>query len=189
MKTITISLFNFEELSDEAKKAALDAHRYDFEDDWSFETDNSISEIAEACDMRLVGRCGLYPAFRSNNEIDFKSNSRLIAYIWNNYIEPNLRGKYYTTGRVHYRSKATLEFSCPFTGVCSDYILWEAWVEFCEDIRKAKKVLSLDDFADLLTSHAKKRIDDDTDWVTSDEYIKEIFLFNDYKFLADGTMY
>ena len=189
MKTITISLYNFEELSDEAKKAALNAHRYDFENDLSFEIDNSISEIADACDMRLIGRCGLYPAFSSNNDIDFKSNARLIAYIWNNYIEPNLRGKYYSRGKIHHHSKVTLDFDCSLTGYCADFILWEAWREFCDVIRKEKKTLSLNNFADLLSAHARKEIDDNYENVTSDEYIERIFISNDYEFLADGTMY
>ena len=189
MKTITITLYRFAELSEEAKKAALNAHRNDFEDDWSREIDDSISEIADACDMRLIGRCALYPVFTSNNDIDFKSNARLMAYIWNNYIEPSLRGKYYSKGKTHRHSKVTKDFDCPFTGYCADYILWETWREFVEVIRRAKKTLSLDDFADLLSAHARREIDDNTDHVTSDEYVAEMLEVNNYEFLEDGTDY
>ena len=154
------------------------------------ELNNSISKIADACEMELRETCSLHPRFevRYDRDYDFKSNSRLMAYIWNNYIDPVIWGKYYSKGKRHYYSKATKDFHCP-TGYCADYILWEAWREFIEDIRKAKKVLSLDDFADVLTSHARKEIDDNYDNVTSDEYIKDIFIANDYEFLEDGTDY
>ena len=74
MREMITKVYNFNELSDEAKEKAIEAHRFDFCDAWSWENWASIRTIAKTCFLEVV----------SNNYNDtgfsrFAASSMLIA--------------------------------------------------------------------------------------------------------------
>lgn len=195
-RTITTTLYSFEELPDDVKKKVLDAHREDFNEVHLLDIYKSVEAIVNACNMELTKTWTLYPRLKFNeNDIDWFNldmmhGRRALAYVWNNYIEPNLEGKYYSSGigKTHYHSKATKEFSCPFTGYYVDNVLYMAWKELCGRV-KAKEKVCVCDFVDILTDIIRKEIETDDYLVTSDEFLEEMFELNNYEFFEDGTIF
>lgn len=104
-----------------------------------------------------------YCGNKTDEEMEL-SGRRAIAYVWNNYIETALTGKYYSTpmkqinGKYHYKntySKCIKEFNCPFTGTSADYNLYYTWKEFIEKMRTNQN-LKVSDFIELLADRITK---------------------------------
>ena len=158
-----VTIYNFEELSEKAKKTAIENVRNERTTDqipWAEENTNSIKAIAEAmnCDYDIDSYNHVSMCFNNEyaEEILALEGKRAYAYIWNNFIEPNIKSKYICgckiNGKLHYKcvskdsisyySKVTKEFNCPFTGYCADMILWDAWESFKKDFTKDTNVVN-----------------------------------------------
>ena len=104
-----------------------------------------------------------YYGNKTDEEMEL-SGRRAIAYVWNNYIETALTGKYYSTtgkyidNKYEYKytySKCTKEFNCPFTGTYKDYNLYYTWKEFIEKMRTNPN-LKVSDFIEMLADRITK---------------------------------
>lgn len=206
MREVITEVYNFEELSDEAREKAIDTHRYDFVDAWSDENWESVKAIANACDMDIISdsynatgfaNFELQDAIDNYNDVIVLSGSRAIAYIYNNWIKPNIKGKYYVTkGKwidgvftcIHTYSKCTFEFSCPFTGYYTDDCLVNAYKKFCECVR-INPLFNIGDFVDVLSECVSECLQADYDYSISDENIAELLTANGYEFLENGVDY
>ena len=122
---------------------------------------------------------------------------RAIAYIYNNWIKPNMNGKYYATpGKwingvytyTHTHSKCTFEFSCPFTGYCMDDCLIIAYKKFCECVR-INPLFDIGDFVDIISECMSECLQNDYDYSISDEYVAELLASNSYEFDENGNKY
>ena len=172
MREVITKVYNFNELSDEAKEKAIEAHRFDFCDAWSQENWQSIQAIAKACSFKVVSNNYNDTGFSRfelevndyNNYYDIAAlhGSRAMAYIYNNWIMPNMRGKYYSAlvsrnkRELVYKkrySKCTFVFECPFTGYGLDNCITEAYNEFCELIRKNTIEANIIEFIEILSQH------------------------------------
>ena len=207
MREMITKVYNFNELSDEAKEKAIEAHRYDFVNGWSDENWASIQAIAKACSLEVVSNNYNDTGFSRfvlevndyNNYYDIAAlrGRRAVAYIYNNWIKPNINGKYYATpGKwingvytyTHTRSKCTFEFSCPFTGYCVDDCLIHAYKKFCEYVR-INPLFDVGDFVDVLSECVSEFLQNDYNYSISDENIAELLTANNYEFLENGVDY
>ena len=199
-------VYNFNELSDEAKEKAVAAHRFDFCDAWSRENWASIQAIAKACSLEVVSNNYNDTGFsRFVLEVNDYNNhyaiaglhgSRAMAYIYNNWIMPNMRGKYYSAlvsrnEREVYKkrySKCTFVFECPFTGYGLDNCIPEAYNEFCELIRKNTEA-NIIEFIGILSQHVQKWLQSDYDNAINAENVASMLDCNGYEFFENGVDY
>ena len=204
MREVITKVCNFEELSDEAKEKAIETHRYDFVNGWSDENWKSVKAIANACGLNIITTiCNTGFAnfelenVNNYNDIIVLRGRRAVAYIYNNWINPNMNGKYYATpGKwidgvytyTHTRSKCTLEFSCPFTGYYMDDCLIIAYKKFCECVR-IDPLLNVGDFVNVLSECVSEFLQNDYNYSISDENIAELLTANTYEFLENGVDY
>lgn len=207
MREVITEVYNFNELSDEAKEKAIEAHRFDFCDAWSLENWNSVQAIAKACSLEIMRDNYNDTSFWRfvlessgyNNYYDIAAlhGSRAMAYIYNNWIMPNMKGKYYATPGewingaytyTHTHSKCTFEFSCPFTGYGMDDCLIDAYKKFCECVR-INPLFDIGDFINILSECVSECLQNDYDYSISDECIAELLTANGYEFLENGVDY
>lgn len=201
MYEVITEVYNFDELSDEAKEKAIEAHRFDFCDTWSWGNWESIRAIARACSLEVVSNnyndTGFSCFVLDVSDYAALHGSRAMAYIYNNWIMPNMKGKYYATPGewingaytyTHTHSKCTFEFSCPFTGCCMDDCLINAYKKFCECVR-INPLSDIGDFIDILSECVSECLQNDYDYSISDECIAESLKANSYEFYKDGVDY
>lgn len=184
-------VFTFDELSKGVQEKLIEKYREERdESDFSLELEemiDSFKAIAEHCGFTYnyaydVWR-GQYTRLTTNAEIDELIGVRAYAYVWNNYIEPNLKSKFlgYRNDKFYY-SKLTKEMEYPFTGTCFDYALFEAFNRFKDNFTLNSNV---DDFISILEDVMNQTVQSQLDFIDSDEYI--IDRLDDYYF-ADGEI-
>lgn len=191
-------VFEFNELSPDVQEKKIEEYReanaewvWDFFD---FEVKDSWKAIADLLDanLRYEYQFWGYSYTKLDTNIEYAvlelEDSRAMAYIWNNWIEPNIKGKYYYKSCHERYGTAIKEFSCPFTGVCYDMVLWDAWEEWKSDFKKShgKYAITVDNFIDILEHKMTKMVMDEAEYRDSDEYIKEE-LQERGEYLDDGS--
>lgn len=195
MRTVTINLFSFDELSESAKQKALNHFRENnYYSDFS-DMVNTIEKIAE--------KCNFHCEWLNNNEIDYYiedyyweeienlKGKRAFAYVMNNYISPNMINKTYRLKNNYYsKSRKSKLFKtindCCFTGYAVDCCFFEAFKEWKN---KFNNNTTVGEFIILLSKKLNKEWEAEIDYVNSDEFIEEVMTYNGYEFLEDGTLY
>lgn len=189
-----VTIYNFEELSEEAKKNAIENVRDEYTNDqnpWAEENINSIRAITEAmdCDYEIddYNHVNLYFDNEYAEEVLNLEGNRACAYIWNNFIEPNIKPKYICDCKnVGYYSKVTKEFNCPFTGYCADMLLWDAWESFKKNFTKYTNVVN---FISEVEYTIEKFLNDEDNYYYSDDYIKDVIEAEGIEFTEKGEIY
>lgn len=147
MKEITIRLYDYDELSDEAKRYALEKHNENSEYPWAGEVRDIIKELEENFNVELRG--WEYSSWRSDygtihwgdwwtDERRQLAGNRARAFLWNNYHSLLLEPEYHywthdRNGKLlkavaadsrRYESKVffsrVYDGTCPLTGFCMD---------------------------------------------------------------------
>lgn len=201
--TKTELLYTFDELSETAKENAISLYRS--EQDLNYMLDEeyeSIKNIADAigCTFELNSYCDyeinldFYYGNKPDSEMEL-AGRRAVAFIWNNYINPNLKGKYYSTGGKYINGKYTYknrysncikEFNCPFTGLYMDNDLYITFQKFCDEM-KSNNNLKVSDFIEMLADQLSSDWNAQVDWLLSEDHIKEEIEVNEMYFYSDGT--
>ncbi len=211
-------VFEFNELSPEVQEKKIEEYRK-AEADWfwdffDFEIKDSWEAIADLLGAELRYEYQFwghsYTELRAthiDDEVLELEDSRAMAYIWNNWIEPNIKGKYIVGCKTNkgftyncvgkdsksYYSKVTKEFSCP-TGFCYDMVLWDAWEQWKSDFKlhqnrkRGDRWIRMDvaDFLTILEDKMTKMVMDEAEYRDSDEFIKEE-LQERGEYFADGS--
>ena len=194
-------VFTFEDLPEEVKDKLIKEER-SCEDDWFWdffddEIKFSWKAIADVFNAKLdyeYSLCGnSYTKLKTNLEEEVLSleDNRAMAYIWNNWIEPNLKGRYYSMSHKERRSNIKMEFDCPFTGVYCDNVLWDAWEEWIKEYRRCAKkgsYVDVDDFIHILEGAMTKVVTDEAEYKVSDEYISEEIASREDFYFEDGEI-
>ena len=186
-------VFTFDELSEEVQEKLIEKYR---EEDDNFDFNYTLTEeiipsfklIAEHCNMNIDYSYGIYDNYTrltTTDDIEELKGVRAFAYVWNNYIEPNFRGKYlkYVNGKAYY-SKCTKTWECPFTGICFDDVLYEAFLNFKENFILENTV---DDFIEILENEMSELVSKEANYYTSEVYIIDKLKDDNYYF-ADGEI-
>ena len=205
MKEITVKLYRFDELSDDAKETAIEKAREN-NCDWYWdivsEEISALSDIAytmganKKIDYEFSTCSPSYIEFSFGDIADELKDIRALKYIYNNFIAPFVKGKYYSKGKYidgkyHYKhkySKAIKEFSSA-SGLYIDFIVHDIYLEYVD---KVKKHISFDvyDFIKDVEDRLCKTILEAAEEYDSEENWRERLLDDDREiYNSDGTMY
>ena len=212
MRTIRTKVYQFSELSKQAKKVAIEKYRNSNDQfHWSEENRESMEKFSDIWPIKVTnwsygGRGeGVSFNFTETDEIENLTGQRLATYIWNNYRysiyskkwyngkTPTKHNKYHATNPAAPKfttwsrySKITIEkYNCPLTGYCMDNELLDQVWKFLDkpDNRNFKELLQ-DCFNDWI-----KACNADIDYQNSDEFISEELINNDQNFTIDGLVF
>lgn len=195
MRTVENQVFQFDELSDDAKEKARDWYRSGDSYPWAEENRASLERFCEV--FPAEGRNWYYDAcsysidasITCEDAIAELSGPRLLAYLHNNCAEVFSRSKRYSKGAPYHSGAKTRksrvmreETCCPFTGYHMDESLLDTLRAFLKkpDCRTFGELLSdcLDDWA--------RACRDDCEYHNSDESVDETIRINEYEFTEDG---
>lgn len=206
MREITVKLFSFEELNEEAKAKAIGdwrcgVHEYD----WIDEIQDSADAIAKAMSIKISFDGNCYQTscswetngFFSDEEWDM-TGARLIAWIEKRIplkvFSYDIRQKFKVLSQKGYTkhskwalAKTRYEDNL-LTGYCDDYCYQESLFELVDEMKRGNKV-NLETFFDKLCEHFAKAVDIEIENQNSDEYISEHLIINEYEFYEDGSVY
>ncbi len=208
MKTIEIKLYQFSELSDEAKETAMrnfdnsnDAY-YDYE-----EINGSIKAMAELFGLKF-GReySDLRTGHIADNILNL-SGARLYTYLINNYYSDLFKPKYIkiidrhvfwkpfickrANGKVtpeytQIFSKSFVDNDCVLTGVCFDNDVLQPVYDFIKRPTNDTFEELINDISNAISALYRRT----EDYYNSREYIIETFEANDqWEFTEDGNIY
>ena len=127
MRERTIKVYSVTELSDRARERAFDNWLQVFDYPWGSENSSTLKAFSDIFPVRVHDWS--YDAYTHSVSFDMEcveeaiinlSGVRLATYIWNNYGSDLFRGKYYSNGRKHRRSRIIMDTSCVLTGYYLD---------------------------------------------------------------------
>jgi hypothetical protein len=196
MKTKTINIYSFNELSNEAKDHAIQQYREsNTEIFWADETIESLKGLFKNCscvslkDWSLGESNSWIRVSFTNDEVEELSGKRAMAWV-ENHLLSNIRipcnsfalngtrkklaqyGSYYHAGMIK---------PCPFTGYCADD-------DFLDDlIKEIKSGTDLKTAFEGLATVYQKIINNEIEYQNSEEYITERFEANEYEFDEEGN--
>jgi len=180
MRTITVNLYQFNELSEEAQKVALDEFR-DREFPWFEEIKETMNGFAILFSVHVTSYSlgydqGAHISF-GYNQYDLESIKGMDLWHWiNNSIDEK------------YWNQEAKKGSCPLTGVCYDGSILDPVCDFM----KAKDINSTTTFDDLVKDcfdNLVKAVSDECLHQYGDEATKEFIEANEYEFTTDGKHY
>ena len=218
MKEITIKLYTFDELSDEAKKRAHNTF-LSTGDYWGASGDATatIKKVEELfciklSDWEISSYNPRYPTVTFddsrwyNDALDLKGN-RARAYLWNNFGKVLLTGRYYSKWRGTDRAHSRLFFdrvydgTCPLTGVCFDCDALDPLAYFCFGVvwngkkrvpsgrsLRADNAVTVKSVIQDCVYSLFKAFNADCEASESMDYFAELCEGNGWTFEEDGTM-
>ena len=218
MKEITIKLYTFDELSDEAKKRAHNTF-LSTGDYWGASDDATatIKKVEELFGIKLSdwengSSCPRYPTvtFQDsrwyNDALDLKGN-RARAYLWNNFGKVLLTGRYYSKWHGTKYAHSRLFFdrvydgTCPLTGVCFDCDALDPMAYFCFGVvwngekrvpsgrsLRADNAVTVKSVIQDCVYSMFKAFNADCEASESMDYFAELCEGNGWTFEEDGTM-
>jgi len=206
MKTIEINLYQFNELSEKAKRKAL--NKYIKNEDFSFIWEEAHETVKEFCKKTIIKtyqNSWLEPNFNNiDDSILNLTGVRLLKYFINNFdflYKPKYL-KYYDDHKTHRMIKNKIaintgnkyciaysniqkETSCNLTGVCYDDDLLDPIYKFIQNPKDNKN------FEDIICEcfyNLKKSIENEIEAKQTIEYFAELCEGNDYYFTEQGEM-
>ena len=207
MKKITLNVYQFAELSEQAKQTAINNHRnkgYDY----SFYFDEITSSVKAVIELFNLKTGREYTDIRTGHIEDNilqLSGARLYAYIVNNYGYALFKNKYIKTldREVHWKqfvrtyfknregkvftqiySKINFDNSCILTGTCYDEDILKPVYDF---LKNCTSSVTFEDIISHIESAIKKCYENTEEWVNSEEFISEELEANNYEFDEDGN--
>lgn len=207
MKEIKVKLYRFDELSVNAKENAIEkAQEKNCEHYWDnvSEEISALSDIAYAMgadnktlDYEFSTCSPSYIEFSFHDIAGELKDIRALKYIYNNFISPFIKGKYYSIsgkyidGKYHYKyknSRAIKEF-IPASGIYIDFVVYDIYAEY---INKARKhiTFNVNDFIKDVENRLCKIILESAEEYNSEEYWRKRLLDSDEEiYNEDGTIY
>jgi len=175
MRTIETKVYQFSELSEEAKETALSNWSGTCEYFWRSEVIETIKKALDQygfnfknyfIDWNYIHGCYYTIDSVHSDEILNLSGVRLWKYLKNNYSSIDLSG------------------NCPFTGVCFDE-------DFLDNIREFLKKPNSQNFEELIADSVYNTINSgckDFEYQQTEEYFADHAEANGYEFTEDGKL-
>lgn len=201
MREITVKLYKFSELSEKAQRRAWECGP-DFSGDYSSEYRETLKKFEDIFDISVY-RWSVddyrysfdYVTAGRATEAPEGDALRLARYIWNNYADDILKGRYYSTrgryidGKYHYKYRysnvtKTMD-SCPLTGVCMDMDILQPVID-C--LHYKRFFSSYNDLIDACLDSFFRAWRNEIEYCNSFEYFAEMCEINDYEFYETGEM-
>jgi hypothetical protein len=194
MKTKTINLYEFYELSEQAKRTAIDQCRpeYDF---WADENKDSLTKLLTLFSSK-VDRYGNINSHLDDNILNL-TGVRLATWIYNNFRNEIYKAKQYwiCDGRPncvglnskHRDSKVFVhnELGCNLTGFYMDNEILSPIFDF---MRKPDNNSNIQDILSECVRAFEIAVEKDREFQNSDEQIIETIESNGYTFTEDGKL-
>lgn len=195
MKTITrdYNLYQFYELSEEAKKSAYSEWMQNSCYVWNADNERTMKCFEEIFNITIndwnYDTCTYYYRFTSHysGEEEELCGIRLLKYLVNNYWKVLFPAKeYWTKGYTKSRkSRIFVQKDCVLTDYCADYeILLPIY-----DFMKSPDDTTLYELVDRCLEGFFKYCRDDMEQNFSEEAFEENCAVENYEFLSDGKMF
>ena len=203
------SVYHFEDLKEDVQeKLVKEEQESNCTDPWFWDFidfEDSYKAIADVLGAKLkysYDTCS-YSYTELLDCLDFDvaelKDSRAMAYIWNNWIEPNLKGKYYSTkgrwinGKYCYKHryskiKKSID-DCPFSGIFWDNVFADAWDEWKAEYKRraGRSHVDVDDFVKILQDKMTDYVIQEAEYKESEEYAREHLMESDTLYYENGT--
>jgi hypothetical protein len=209
MRTKTINIYSFDELSEEAKEKAIEDYRSNgFDYFWGDDNENTLKEFEDIFPIS-VGRWEYgYHNFINfemtcDDEISELKGIRLLKYLYNNYesilfqgefkntIEnrikhPRIKSKKLSNGKWFnsYHSAIFKSNCCVLTGYCLDDNILEPIYQF---LKNPKDNINFEDLMKDCLESWIQACRNDYEYQQSNEYISEHLEANEYEFDEEGN--
>lgn len=185
MRTIETIAYQFSELSDEAKRKALD----EFEPCTDYIYDDAHETVKAFCKLFGVKE-GSHSWLEVNtNYIDDNvlelTGERLRKYLINNFYTDIFSPKVYRLNGKQRKSKIFVTNDSPLTGVCYDYSILDPIIKFIE---KPCKHTNFKDLMNKCFNELEKDINNEVEYRYSNEAKIEDIEANEYEFTEKGKM-
>lgn len=172
-----IKVYTFDELSEDAKKTAIDSLRYDVAEDLNaFDAEDFRATVKEVCDVFNAESSGRYLTdlhYRGDNYDEYvdEDGNETVATV-RKFIEDRLKW-----------ADIDIKKDYPFTGVFSD----EAACKYIEEVLKGEKTPeSIDEFIEKLGEEIRHQWEQQEDANSDDEVVADYLSANNYEFLESG---
>jgi len=209
MKTTTIQLYDFNELSEKSKQNAISEFLNKGYNDGEYnyqEAHESVKKFNDIFSVRNSNNSWLdFSYLNLDNYILELSGIRLYKYIINNFYSDLFKPAYVKSYEKHFNHKRAknktykngiiasffysnlnVTNSCVLTGVCWDDDLLQPIYEF---LKKPCKYTNLNDLIKECFESLRISLEKSDDYYTSDEFISETLQINNYQFTKDGSIY
>ena len=219
MKTIRIKIYEFNELSEAAKQTAIENYKNNnLSFDWIYsDAEKTVKAFCDAFNVE-TGRNSWLDCNTSNIEEDILNLTglRLRKYLLNNFGSTLYKRKYLKHGELadsfkpYHRMKKQTEITtncpnkgkisvsyysnifveannCNLTGMCYDCDMMQPIYDFLE-----LRTFDSTNFEDLLNScfdAMKRTLENEEEYMYSDEYITEEIENNDWQFTENGQIF
>lgn len=209
MKTVSINLFSFDELSEAAKENAIKNHRnkaYDYSHYFD-EIIGSTKAVADLFNLKFGREYTDLRYSHLDDDILNLQGVRLYKYILNNYGHELFKPKYIKTVEGEYRKKFFIckvrtardgskytqlysrtkkDNSCVLTGTCYDEDILKPVYDF---LKHPDKHTTFSDIFDDIENAIQGTFESTEEWINSDEFIGEELEANNYEFTEDGEQF
>jgi len=210
MKTITVNLYSFSELNDEAKKVAIDNYRNNSQDDfYGYEVTESVKKVIELFNLKTGNYYSDIRAGHIDDCILQLAGVRLYKYLVNNYFTDLFKPEYINTIDGHkkwqklyfckyFTAKDGKQFTqiysrlkkysndCTLTGTCYDNDILKPIYDF---LNKPDKNTTYEDLMQEIGNAISKTYQNVDEWVNSDEFIIDMIENNEHQFTEDGIQF
>lgn len=201
MRTETIKIFKFSELSERAQRRAFEESP-DFSSEWGSDYRATLAAFEDVFDIKVYrwnvddyGHNYSYVTVGRATEAPEGDALRLARYMWNNYADAITRGKCYGTrgrwieGKYHYKhrySRVTVEIGQYLTGFYADLDILAPVVD-CLHYREM-----FDSYADLIDACLDRFFRAwaiDIEYHSSFDYFAELADANNWEFTETGEFW
>jgi hypothetical protein len=204
MKTVTINLYGFNELSDEAKEHAIQKHRMNGGTDMQFAYDDAYETVKKfhdifgtnesrdswlylrtdhICDSRLSLQGLRLHKFLINNYYHILYPKKYIGHINKDIKHRMAKSGTFGKGYTFFYSHINREKSCSLTGMCYDLDMLKPMHDFIEHPTD----ISYEDLLHECVWSLKKSLEKEETYRNSDEFISEELIANDCYFDEYGN--
>lgn len=194
MRQIIVNLYSFDELSEEAQRRAWMNYAENISDfGWSEDYRATLEAFENAFDVTVsnwhVDENGFGFKFYHHRENETFEWIRFAAWVWNNYGDKILTGKYYgkiSNGRhIKRYSRATVEHTCSLTGFCADLDIMAPMIR-CIHYKEA--FFTYDQLIGACLESFFEAWRADMEYQTSLEAFEERCTANEWEFYESGEM-
>lgn len=202
MKTIEVTLYEYEELSERAQERALTdymSHGNDFD---MREPTNTLNKFESIFPIKIRdwefggGQSAISFRFTGSEDIENLTGWRLATYIWNNYRDYIYSHKYYSTrgcwidGKYHYKSRRSniiiCSEDCPLTGTCYDNDILDPIWKF---LKKPDETTTFESLLDDCLQSWLNECEKEDEYRSSKEAFAETCEANEWLFTKEGKQW
>ena len=191
MRTETINIYKFDELSKETQQKAIENYRSKYQGvyyAWDNENQDTLKTFLDLF-LAEVKRHGNVKTNYDHGLTGLRLKKWIINNFWTCIYKPKYYSKYIKNENKYRSRYSKIQWewdNCSLTGYCMDNDIIQPLIDY---IRTPKNdSYELDDVLTWCYEAFQRSVEKDHEWQDSDEYIIEEINTNDYEFHEDGTM-